>query len=278
MASDLGRRIGVAAVGIPLCVAVTLLGGLPFALGLGVLAGVAAWEIGRMLVLSGRNFLPVPAILFAASLPSAVLIGWEGTWIIAIIALLAISGAATLRFRPSQRPFQTGALTAVAGLYVGGLLSFGVALREPVGPPELRELQGTLLFFLPVAVTWLADTAAYFGGKVFGSRKLAPAISPNKTVEGAISCLIAGPVGVLVYAAWILPDLGGQIGLWWLVLLGLLVSGAAIAGDLVESGLKRECGVKDSSNLLPGHGGLLDRMDSLLWSIPVAYFFLSAVI
>lgn len=276
MSSDLTRRLGVAAVGIPVTVGVTLLGGWPFALGLGCLAAVGTWEMGRMLQGRGDQFLGPPAMLFAAALPVAVhQVGWAAAWAVVILAVLTIAGTATLRLAPVQRPFQASATSAMAALYTGGLLSFGVPLR---GWLATDRIGGTLLFFLPVALTWLADTAAYLGGRTFGRSKLAPAISPNKTVAGGIAGLLAGPAGALLYGGFLLPGVRDDLGLWLLALLGLVVSAAAVIGDLVESGLKRECGVKDSSALLPGHGGLLDRMDSLLWSIPVAYLFLRAAL
>ena len=108
-----------------------------------------------------------------------------------------------------------------------------------------------------------------------GRRKMAPAISPNKTVEGGLSGLLAGPIAAVTYAWIALPGFTASLGLGLLVVLGFMLAAAAILGDLVESSLKRECQVKDSSALLPGHGGLLDRMDSLLWTIPVAYFFIA---
>ena len=110
-----------------------------------------------------------------------------------------------------------------------------------------------------------------------GRRKLAPTISPNKTVEGGLSGLLAGPVAAVVYTWIALPDIAAGLGLGRLLVLGIVLAAAAILGDLAESSLKRECQVKDSSSLLPGHGGLLDRMDSLLWTIPVAYFFFAAI-
>ena len=108
-----------------------------------------------------------------------------------------------------------------------------------------------------------------------GRKKKAPLISPNKTVEGGISGVLVGTVGAVVYGYLILPGLVETLGVAGLVGLGLVVSVAAAIGDLAESALKRECGVKDSSNLLPGHGGMLDRLDSLLWTIPAAYAFLA---
>lgn len=276
MSSDLMRRIWVAALGIPLTVGVTLLGGWPFALGLGVLAAVGTWEVGRMMSGRGDRFLGPPAMVLAGALPVAVFqVGWAGAWTAAILAMLTLTGIATVRLSPVERPFQTSAVTVLAALYVGGLLSFGVPLREWL---VSERVDGTLLFFLPVTLTWLADTAAYSGGRRFGRSKLAPRISPNKTVEGGVAGLLAGPVGAVAYGVILLPFVRDSLGLWLLALLGLVVSAAAVIGDLVESGLKRECGVKDSSGLLPGHGGLLDRMDSLLWSIPVAYLFLRAAL
>jgi phosphatidate cytidylyltransferase len=276
MASDLGRRLGVAAVGIPLTVLITLVGGPVFAIGLGVLAGVAVWEIGRMLGQRGDRFLYGPGMAYAAILPPAALYaGAQGQWAITAAAVVTIAGASTLRLAPSERPFQTAALTTVAGVYVGGLLSFGVPLRETF---STEAAEGTLFFFLPVALTWVADTAAYFGGRTFGRRKLAPVISPNKTVEGGVAGVLAGSVGSLAYGYLLLPNLAAALGPWGLVALGLVVAAAATIGDLAESGLKRECGVKDSSSLLPVHCGLLDRMDSLLWTIPAAYFFVQAVL
>ncbi len=131
MASDLGRRLTVAAIGIPLTVAVTLAGGWLFAAGLALLATVAVWEIGRMLEVRGDLFLYVPAMAFAALLPLAALqlSGW-GMWGITMAAVVTVAGVATLRIAPEERPFQTAALTLAAALYVGGLISFGVPLRE----------------------------------------------------------------------------------------------------------------------------------------------------
>lgn len=272
MASDLGKRLTVAAIGIPLTVAVTLVGGPWFAAGLAVLAAVAVWETGRMVGARGDRFLGLPGMALAASYPIAALyLGPAEMWGITLAALVLFTGAATLRIPPPDRPFQAAALTLTSAIYVGGLISFGVPLREGF---SATAVEGTLYFFLPVALTWLADTAAYFGGRRFGRRKLSPVISPNKTVEGAIAALLAGPGGALVYGLVVLPILGDRLGVPGLLALGLVVAVAATIGDLAESALKRECGVKDSSALLPGHGGLLDRMDSLLWSIPATCVFL----
>lgn len=274
MASDLGRRLTVATIGIPLTVAVTFAGGWLFAAGLAVLAAVAVWEIGRMLEVRGDRFLYVPGMVLAAVFPLAALqLGGGAMWGITMAAVVTVAGIATLRIMPEERPFLGAALTLAAGLYVGGLISFGVPLRELFSSSAVK---GTLYFFLPVSVTWLSDTAAYFGGRAFGRRKLAPVISPNKTVEGAVAAILAGPAGAVAYGYVLLPELGAGLGFAGLVALGLVVALAATIGDLVESALKRECGVKDSSQLLPGHGGVLDRMDSLLWSIPAACSFLMA--
>lgn len=272
MAPDLGKRLTVAAIGIPLTVAVTYLGGAWFAAGLAVLAAVAVAEIARMFGARGDRFLTAPGILLAASYPLLLHFrDWELAWLVTVAGLVLFAGVATLRIAPSDRPFQATALTLTSAVYVGGLISFGVILREEFGA---SALEGTLYFFLPVALTWLADTAAYFGGRRFGKRPLAPVISPNKTVEGAVAALAAGPAGAVVYGLLLLPALGRWLGVPGLLALGLVVAAAATLGDLAESSLKRECGVKDSSNLLPGHGGLLDRLDSLLWSIPAACAFL----
>jgi phosphatidate cytidylyltransferase len=272
MASDLSQRLAVAAVGIPLTVAVTLAGGPLFAAGLSVLSAVAVWEVGRMLAFRGDRFLYLPGMALAASYPlTAFYLDSAGSWAITILAVVLIAGAATLRIAPADRPFQAGALTLTAAIYVGGLISFGIPLRERFAT---SAVEGTLFFFLPVALTWVADTAAYFGGRAFGKRRLSPVISPNKTVEGALAALLAGPAAAVIYGYVLLPRLGASLGVYGLLVLGLVVAVAATIGDLAESALKRECGVKDSSGLLPGHGGLLDRMDSLLWSIPAACTFL----
>jgi phosphatidate cytidylyltransferase len=274
MASELTKRLAVAAVGIPVCIAVAYVGGVVFAAGLGVLAYIAVGEIGAMLAERGRSRLNRVGALLAGLFPLAMLLfGPAGMSWLTVLCLLGLLGLATLHIPPAELPFQTAALTFTAVVYVGGLLSFGVSLREFL--PD--RLDGTLLFFLPVVVTWVVDTAAYTGGRAMGRRKMAPAISPNKTVEGGISGLLAGPVAAVTYTWIALPEIAASLGVGLLVLLGIVLAAAAILGDLAESSLKRECQVKDSSALLPGHGGLLDRMDSLLWTIPVAYFFVAAI-
>jgi phosphatidate cytidylyltransferase len=271
MATDLTKRLVVAAIGIPLCIAMTWAGGWVFSAGLGVLAWLAVNEISAMLGERSDPVLARAGALLAGLFPLAALVGGIAAigWFV-VVSLLALLGLAALRIPPRAMPFQTAALTFTAVIYVGGLLSFGVPLREWL--PGRTE--GTLLFFLPVIVTWLVDTSAYTGGRAFGRRKMAPEISPNKTVEGGVSGLAAGPLAALAYSLIALPDLVAEAGILKILVLGLVLAAAAVLGDLVESSLKRECSVKDSSNLLPGHGGLLDRLDSLLWTIPVACFFL----
>lgn len=277
---ELRLRLTVAALGIPVSAAVVWAGGRVFVAGVVLLGGVAAWEFAGLLGRAGRPVLRRATVAGGALFPLLVhLLGGATAWQLAAAGVL-VAGGLGMAFRTVEEgPATAASLTLFGVLYTGGLLSFAVPLRELHADGRLA---GTLVFFLPVTVTWLTDTAAYFGGRRWGRRPLAPRLSPNKTVAGAVAALLAGPAGTLAYVALVLPLAGGDPGVLpglgpaAALLLGLLLAGAAVAGDLAGSALKRECGAKDASGLLPGHGGLLDRVDSLLWTFPVAHAFLLA--
>jgi phosphatidate cytidylyltransferase len=135
---------------------------------------------------------------------------------------------------------------------------------------------------MAIAATFLADAGAYFTGRALGKKKLAPFISPNKTVEGAIGGVAGGTLGValsiLVFNRWIMPDAGTGMPLIHSIILGPVLVAASIAGDLFESMMKRDAGIKDSGSIVPGHGGIMDRLDSILFSLPVTYYYLILVV
>jgi phosphatidate cytidylyltransferase len=133
---------------------------------------------------------------------------------------------------------------------------------------------GLAWLVLIVGVTWLTDTAAYLGGRSFGRHKLAPTLSPGKTIEGAASGVIFGVVSAVGFTAL----LGLPIPLYVAGVMGLILSVAAQIGDLVESLIKRDLGIKDMGNLIPGHGGILDRIDALLFTLPVGYYLIRVVL
>ncbi|MBI1823005.1 MAG: phosphatidate cytidylyltransferase [Nitrospirae bacterium] len=130
--------------------------------------------------------------------------------------------------------------------------------------------KGPEWIFLLAMVTWGTDSGALFTGKLFGRRKLAPAISPNKTIEGAIGGILFGVGMALLARAWFVPF----FSLKEIVILAILMSVAGQTGDLVESMFKRDNQVKDSSNLLPGHGGILDKIDSFIFTTPLLFYYL----
>jgi phosphatidate cytidylyltransferase len=149
----------------------------------------------------------------------------------------------------------------------------------PTAYGDTERWVGPALLTLPLALTWIGDTCAYFGGRAFGKRKLIPSVSPGKTVAGAVASVVGTVVAGAIYAQFVLHDwLGVPLSLVAGALTGLVVSPVAQIGDLAESLLKREAGVKDSGTLLPGHGGVLDRFDSLFFTIPVTYWVLALLL
>ncbi|MBM3746478.1 MAG: CDP-archaeol synthase [Acidobacteria bacterium] len=176
--------------------------------------------------------------------------------IVALLALLLTLGEDNLA---SGLP-RAGALL-VGVLYIFGSLRFAAALR--VKSPHW------LLFAL--ALCWLGDTAAYYVGRVLGRHKMAPRISPAKSWEGAAASLMTSLAFGGLYLAWVVP----RVPLIEALGLSLAANVAGQLGDLAESALKRGCGVKDSGNLLPGHGGWLDRVDANLFSVPTVYALLA---
>ena len=153
------------------------------------------------------------------------------------------------------------ALTSAGALYTGGLLSYFVLLRQTE--------QGREWVLIALLVTFAADTAAFFLGRSFGQAKLAPHISPGKTIEGAVGGLVAGILASIVLVVL----LGLPASLISAAILGLAIALAALVGDLAESLLKRSVQAKDAGHLIPGHGGLLDRLDSLVFAIIVVYYY-----
>jgi phosphatidate cytidylyltransferase len=177
------------------------------------------------------------------------------------IVLLSMITVAWLAFAVLRqgRTVQEAAVDLVAPMYIGAPLGMLVALHGIAGP------KGPLLLIATIVVS---DSAQYYTGRVFGRRRLAPAISPKKTVEGAIGGVAFGTLFMTVAIGFVFP----ATLIVTRVFLGVIVVLLGIIGDLFESRLKRVAGMKDSSALIPGHGGVLDRIDALLFAIPVFYF------
>ena len=195
--------------------------------------------------------------------------------------LLVLLAAVIWARGSAGKPLGAAAVTALGVLYTGGLLSFGYAIRYhdyAAGGIQLGSIElaaGGVLLGLPVVLTWATDTGAFFVGRTIGGRKLIPAVSPGKTVSGAIGGVVTSVLVTWLYVTYALKP-AAQLALspTGIIIFGVTISVAAQLGDLVESLLKREAGVKDSSKLLPGHGGVMDRLDSLFFVLPTAHLLL----
>jgi phosphatidate cytidylyltransferase len=278
--SELTRRILFAVVAAPASVAIIYFGDWALAIVLAVLAALAAWELFRMARETGALPLEPAGIGLAALLPIAVHAQRLGIYTLsntAIVTMVLLLFASTIWLRgPTGKPLSSVAITAFGVLYAG-LFSYIYALRYH--DYAVGAAAGTALVFLPVLLTWTTDVGAYAFGRTFGKKKLIPSISPGKTVEGAVGGLGLAIVICLLYVRFILMPYA-QLGLTiqGAVLFAIVISVAAQTGDLAESLLKREAGVKDSSRIIPGHGGILDRFDSLLFVMPVAFLLLGRLL
>jgi phosphatidate cytidylyltransferase len=179
-------------------------------------------------------------------------------------AFVALAALALTTWRGDRDGLGRVAAAVFPLLYLGLPVGALVAIRMMRGP------EGLFLLMLTVMVS---DTAQYYSGRMFGRTPLAPAISPKKTVEGAIGGFVLGMLLMAVAGHWWLPDVSWPIR----IVLGAAMVALGIAGDLFESMLKRSAGVKDSSTLIPGHGGVLDRIDALLFAAPIYYVVLKYV-
>ena len=196
---------------------------------------------------------------------------------LAAVMLVALLGASLWARGVEGRPLASVSVTAFGAVYTGGLLSFAWLLRHHRFATTAPA--GTALVMYPVVLTWASDIGAYFVGRLMGRAKLMPAISPGKTRAGAWGALVVTMLVSLAYVRLVLePQAHLSLRPAVAAGFGLLVSAVAQVGDLVESMLKREAGVKDSSQLLPGHGGILDRLDSLYFVLPVAFLVLEQVL
>ena len=274
--SELGKRVGVAAVGIPIAVGVVYLGGWALAALMAVISVLAALEFYRLAEQKQLAPLRVPGAVISAAYVVTVALegGADGIaciGLVTVLGTLALATAAIWMRGVEGEPLLAVSTTLAGAVYTGGLLSFGYLLRHLPGVDDPR--QGAALVFAPLLLTWTSDTFAYFAGRLWGTRKLIPRVSPGKTVQGALGAVV-GTVLVAVLYARLLDAFPGEyrMGPLTAAAFGLLMSVAAQVGDLAESLLKRDAGVKDSGTLLPGHGGALDRFDSLLFTLPLAYF------
>jgi phosphatidate cytidylyltransferase len=272
--SELTKRFLTALVAAPLALVMIYLGGLPLAAFLSVLSAGCAWEFYRIAAAGGVEPLDPLGIPLAGSVPLlvyAAAIGlYRPTLAVPAVGVLVVLAAVIWARGTARHPLGAASATVMGVLYTGGLLSFGYALREH--PYTFGDRAGTALVAFPLVLTWASDIGAYFVGRTVGGRKLLPAVSPGKTVSGALGGLAATILVSWLYVRYALAPVASlTMTLPATIAFGLVISIAAQVGDLTESLLKREANVKDSSRLIPGHGGLLDRLDSLLFVLPVAY-------
>jgi phosphatidate cytidylyltransferase len=254
---------------------------------LAIASAIGAWEFYRLARSSGLAPMEDVGMALAGLIPLAVHARFEGIQFPAVgigaVAFIAVLAMTIWRRGVDGKPLGSAAATIFGAVYTGGMLSYGYALRyHPYAFADARLSwlgtmaipSGALLLMLPLLVTWASDTGAYAAGRTLGRHKLIPLVSPGKTVEGAIGGLVASVIVAWAFGNGVLRP-AAQLGFkwypWGIIAFGVAISVAAQVGDLAESLLKREAGAKDSSRILPGHGGILDRLDSLFFVLPVSF-------
>jgi phosphatidate cytidylyltransferase len=267
---NLALRIASAAVLFPIAVWLTFVGGKPFAMLAAVAAAVAAAEL--ILMFGAIGVGEGLGIAFAGAIPlmaafgkgGEILPGWSGLALAgATVILLAVF---LFRQEPLEQIPRAIAVVALSWLYCGLLIASLVSLRLRFGVPWV---------ILAFVVTWANDTFAYFAGHAFGRHRLYERISPKKTWEGFAGGVVGSVAGALV-TRWLLLE--GELSSAAAVVIGLGAAVLGPLGDLAESMVKRAAGVKDSSRIIPGHGGLLDRIDALLFVAPAAFMYLRVLL
>lgn len=255
------------------------LGGWPLGTLVALVAAGAAHEFYQMARALGARPFARLGMLGSGGLVLAVAArpdwAWSSGWAWGVctgVGLLSLAWAVKDRGTDGV-PLSSATATLFGVVYCGATLAFVPLVRglEWVGGGQ-PAWAGSALVIFPLVVTWVGDSCAYFGGRFFGKRPLAPKVSPKKTIEGGLSGLAGSVASAVLFAAFAFPaasvptmHLGIAAG------MGLVLGAVGQVGDLAESLLKREAGVKDSGTILPGHGGLLDRFDAVLFTVPICY-------
>jgi phosphatidate cytidylyltransferase len=274
--SELSKRVLFSIVGVPTAILLVYLGGPALVALVGVLSGIAVWEFYRLTRAGGVEPFDGAGITLVALLPVALYAGDVGLVTLPVsLAAVAAMGvlAAAIWLRSSSRKPALAVAVTVFGVIYAGQLSYLYALRYH--PYAVGAAAGAALVALPLVITWATDVGAFFIGRAFGRSLLAPSISPKKTWAGAVGGLVVAVAVGVTYVAYVLEPLATlTMPASATVAFAAIASIAAQIGDIAESLLKREAGVKDSSSIIPGHGGVLDRFDGLLFVLPVSYLLL----
>jgi len=273
---NLVQRIIVAVIAIPLVFGIIWVGGWVLAVTLAILGVLGAREVYDFGRRQGIEPLDRTGWLAAAGIP--LLAYWakgselhwaEPALYAGALWLMLAMVIAMARRGPTGRPLTSVSVTVFGSLYASGLLTFLIAIRHG-SAAVARPSAYVLLALFPLVITWICDTAAMAVGGAVGGPKLAPVLSPKKTQAGAVGGTLGGVITALALGKFVLNQQGWSFSAAQLLLFGLAVSIVGQVGDVAESLFKREAGLKDSSTLIPGHGGVLDRLDSLYFVIPAA--------
>ena len=279
--SNLAQRILFALGAIPVVLGAVWFGDWALAGLLAIASALAAWEFYRLAEKLGTRPMARAGIAAASILPLAIHARYLGLPVQAVVSIsfgavlvLALFSAVIFARGVTGRPLESVSLTVFGIAYTGAMLSFAYGLRYH--QYAIGRTAGTAVLVLALALVWISDTAAYVVGRAIGKRKLIPSVSPGKTIAGAVGALLTCAVASWALVRFVLVPYA-QLGLRPVhaILFGMAISVATQLGDLAESLLKREAGVKDSSRIIPGHGGVLDRIDGMLFALPVAYWLLS---